>query len=91
MEDDVDRQGEMRKLIRLAVVRILIHTRYELIPGAKEKSTMECQDRGEGICTQSTATEPETTRKGNDMMSASERTKATIKRTKETNVHVESP
>ena len=40
MEDDVDRQGEMRKLIRLAVVRILIHTRYELIPGAKEKSTM---------------------------------------------------
>ena len=46
MEDDVDRQGEMRKLIRLAVVRILIHTRYELIPGAKEKSTMECQERG---------------------------------------------
>ena len=41
MEDDVDRQGEMRKLIRLAVVRILIHTRYELIPGAKEKSTMD--------------------------------------------------
>ena len=41
MEDDVDRQGEMRKLIRLAVVRILlIHTRYELIPGAKEKSTI---------------------------------------------------
>ena len=40
MEDDVDRQGGMRKLIRLAVVRILIHTRYELIPGAKEKSTI---------------------------------------------------